>query len=65
MSWHCARQGAGNEAAVTAASIPPLSGGPDIHGSAAAHAITIAGSAGGDLRLVEAAFPDLITVVRR
>jgi len=44
------RQGAGNEAAVTAASIPPLSGGPDIHGSAAAHAITLADSADGDLR---------------
>ena len=41
--------GAGNEAAVTAASVPPLSGGPDIHGSeAAAHAFTVAGS--GDLR---------------
>jgi hypothetical protein len=37
--------GAGNEAAVTAASVPPLSGGPDSHGSAAAHAFTIADSA--------------------
>jgi hypothetical protein len=41
--------GAGNEAAVTAASVPPLSGGPGSHGSAAAHAFTIAGSADGDL----------------
>jgi hypothetical protein len=39
--------GAGVEAAVTAASVPPLSGGPDIHGSAAAHAFTIADSVGG------------------
>ncbi len=38
--------GAGNEAAVTAASVPPLSGGPGSHGSAAAHALTIADSAG-------------------
>jgi hypothetical protein len=44
------RSGAGNEAAVTAASIPPLSGGPDVHGSTAAHVITIAGSADADLR---------------
>ncbi len=34
--------GAGIEAAVTAASAPPLSGGPGGHGSAAAHAYTIA-----------------------
>jgi hypothetical protein len=39
--------GAGVEAAVTAASVPPLSGGPDIRGSAAAHAFTIADSVGG------------------
>src|SRR5712664_1515756 len=39
--------GAGIEAAVTAASVPPLSGGPDNHGSEAAHAFTIAGSVGG------------------
>src|SRR6266496_4508155 len=36
--------GAGNEAAVTAASVPPLSGGPGSHGSEAAHAFTIADS---------------------
>ena len=43
--------GAGIEAAVAAASVPPLSGGPDIHGSeAAAHAFTVAGSGSGDLR---------------
>ena len=36
--------GAGIEAAVTAASVPPLSGGPGSHGSAAAHALTIADS---------------------
>jgi len=41
--------GAGNEAAVTAASVPPLSGGPGSHGGAAAHALTIADSAGGGL----------------
>ena len=35
------RQGAGNEAAVTATSVPPLSGGPGSHGSAAAHAFTL------------------------
>ena len=29
--------GAANEAAVTATSVPPLSGGPDIHRSAATH----------------------------
>jgi hypothetical protein len=34
--------GAGSEAAVTAASVPPLSGGPGRHGSEAAHAFTIA-----------------------
>ena len=36
--------GAGIEAAVTAASVPPLSGGPGSHGSGAAHAFTIADS---------------------
>ena len=36
--------GAGIEAAVTAASVPPLSGGPGSHGSGAAHASTIADS---------------------
>jgi GNAT superfamily N-acetyltransferase len=36
--------GAGIEAAVTAASVPPLSGGPSSHGSEAAHAPTIADS---------------------
>src|ERR1700733_725419 len=36
--------GAGIEAAVTAASAPPLSGGPGGHGSRAAHALTIAES---------------------
>jgi hypothetical protein len=36
--------GAGIEAAVTAASVPPLSGGPGSHGSEAAHAFTIADS---------------------
>jgi hypothetical protein len=30
-------RGTGDEAAVTATSVPPLSGGPDIHGSEAAH----------------------------
>jgi|SRR5689334_17140585 len=40
---------AGNEAAVTATSVPPLSGGPGNHGSEAAHALTIADSAGGGL----------------
>ncbi len=39
--------GAGNEAAVTAASVPPLSGGPGSHGSGATHAFTIADSVGG------------------
>src|SRR5437588_30486 len=37
--------GTGDEAAVRAASIPPLGGGPDIHG-AAAHALTITEPAG-------------------
>src|SRR2546423_5722028 len=32
---------AGDEAAVTAASVPPLGGGPGGHGSAAAHAFTL------------------------
>src|SRR5947199_7276530 len=36
--------GAGIEAAVTAASVPPLSGGPGSHGSEAAHAFTITDS---------------------
>src|SRR5712691_3429482 len=36
--------GAGIEAAVTAASVPPLSGGPGSHGSQAAHAFTITDS---------------------
>ena len=39
--------GAGIEAAVAAASVPPLSGGPDIHGSEAAHAFNVADSVGG------------------
>ena len=39
--------GAGIEAAVTAASVPPLSGGPGNHDSAAAHAFTIADNVGG------------------
>jgi hypothetical protein len=44
------RQGAGHEAAVTATSVPPLSGGTGSHGSdAAAHAFTIANSASGGL----------------
>ena len=47
------RAGAGDEATVTAASIPPLSGGPDVHGSAAAHAATIAGSADADPRYAQ------------
>jgi hypothetical protein len=44
--------GAGDEAAVTAAPVPPLSGDPGGHGgsSAAAHASTVADSVGGDLR---------------
>src|SRR6266542_6312391 len=44
--------GAGNEAAVTATSVPPLSGGPGSHGSGAAHAFTIADGVGGDLLLL-------------
>jgi hypothetical protein len=36
--------GAGIEAAITAASVPPLSGGPGSHGSHAAHAFTITDS---------------------
>jgi hypothetical protein len=40
-------EGAGIEAAVTAASAPPLSGGPDNHGSKTAHRFTIADSVGG------------------
>jgi hypothetical protein len=39
--------GAGIEAAVAAASVPPLSGGPGGHGSGAAHAFTIADKAPG------------------
>ena len=39
--------GAGIEAAVAAASVPPLSGGTGSHGSAAAHVFTLAGSVGG------------------
>src|SRR5438034_10786967 len=35
-----------HEAAVTAASVPPLSGGPGSHGSEAAHDLTIADSPG-------------------
>jgi hypothetical protein len=31
----------------TATSVPPLSGGPDLHDSEATHALTIADSAGG------------------
>jgi hypothetical protein len=38
--------GAGIEAAITAASAPPLSGGPDNHDSEATHAFTIADSVG-------------------
>jgi hypothetical protein len=38
--------GAGNEAAVTATAVPPLSGGPGEHGSEATHALTITGSVG-------------------
>ena len=44
--------GAGDEAAVTAALVPPLSGGPGSHGGAAAHAFTIADSVGGDLCMI-------------
>jgi hypothetical protein len=39
--------GAGNEAAVTATSVPPLSGGTGEHGSEATHVFTIADSVGG------------------
>jgi hypothetical protein len=39
--------GAGIEAAVTAASVPPLSGGPGSHGSEATHVFTIVRSVGG------------------
>jgi hypothetical protein len=39
--------GAGNEAAVTAASVPPLSGGPGQHGSEAAHAFTLPAASAG------------------
>src|SRR6266516_3260900 len=39
--------GAGIEATVTAAPVPPLSGGPGSHGSQAAHAFTIADGVGG------------------
>ncbi len=46
------RQGAGNEAAVTATSVPPLSGGTGCHASAAAHALTIADSADGDCAVI-------------
>src|SRR6266700_2658256 len=49
--------GAGNEAAVTAASVPPLSGGPGSHGSEATHALTIADSVG--VVLVGHCGPDL------
>ena len=38
--------GAGIEAAVAAASVPPLNGGTGSHGSGAAHAFTVAGSVG-------------------
>jgi hypothetical protein len=41
--------GAGNEAAVTATSVPPLRGGPDSHGSGATHVLTIADSADGEM----------------
>jgi hypothetical protein len=37
---------AGNEAAVTAVSVPSLSGGPGEHGSEATHGVTIADSVG-------------------
>jgi hypothetical protein len=39
--------GAGNEAAVTAASVPPLRGGPGEHGSEAGHAFTIPAASAG------------------
>ncbi len=38
--------GAGNEAAVAATAVPPLSGGPGEHDSEATHALTIANSGG-------------------
>ena len=38
--------GAGNEAAVTATAVPPLSGGPGEHGSEATHALIITDSVG-------------------
>jgi hypothetical protein len=38
--------GVGNEAAVTATAVPPLSGGPGEHDSEATHALTIANSGG-------------------
>jgi hypothetical protein len=41
--------GAGDEAAVTATSVPPLSDSPGSHGSEATHDFTIADSVGGDL----------------
>ncbi len=37
--------GAGNEVAITTTAVPPLSGGPGMHGSEATHAVTIADSA--------------------
>jgi hypothetical protein len=43
---------AGNEAAVTATSVPPLSGGPDDHDSEATHAITIADGVAVEVDLV-------------
>jgi hypothetical protein len=45
--------GVGNEAAVTATAVPPLSGGPGEHGSEATHAPTIANSGGVDSRPAE------------
>ena len=53
--------GAGIEAAVTAASVPPLSGGPGSHGSEAAHAFTVAGSVGGSGTTSAAAWPGAAT----
>jgi hypothetical protein len=46
--------GAGNEAAVTATSVPPLSGGLRSHGSAAAHTFTIADSGRSTLKFQSA-----------
>ena len=40
-------EGQGIEAAGTAASVPPLSGGPGIHGSEATRTFTITDSVGG------------------